>query len=66
MTPSTLNELDGTIKSKSLVELLSKKVELKKELIILKKLHKNVKKQEELVESITQIEKFLSIHRIQK
>jgi|TARA_B110000495_G_scaffold180710_1_gene174948 hypothetical protein len=66
MTPSTLNELDGTIKSKSLVELLSKKVELKKELIILKKLHKDVKKQEELVESITQIEKFLSIHRIQK
>ena len=66
MKPSTLNELDGTIKSKSLVELLSKKVELKKELIILKKLHKDVKKQEELVESITQIEKFLSIHRIQK
>jgi hypothetical protein len=66
MTPSTLNELDGTIQSKSLVELLSKKVELKKELIILKKLHKDVKKQEELVESITQIEKFLSIHRIQK
>ena len=66
MTPSTLNELDGTIKSKSLVELLSKKVELKKELIILKKLHKDVTKQEELIESITQIEKFLSIHRIQK
>ena len=48
MTPSTLNELDGTIKSKSLVELLSKKVELKKELIILKKLlenrHNSVKK----------------------
>ena len=66
MTLSTLNELDGTIKSKSLLELLSKKVELKKELIILKKLHKDVKKQEELTESITQIEKFLSIHRIQK
>ena len=66
MKHSTLNELDGTIKSKSLVELLSKKVELKKELIILKKQHINVKKQEELVESIAQIEEFLSIHRIQK
>jgi|TARA_B110000858_G_scaffold195992_1_gene253694 hypothetical protein len=48
------------------MDLLSKKVELKKELILLKKSHENVEKQEELVESIAKIEKFLSKHRIQK
>ena len=41
MTSSTHNEDQGTIKSKSLMTLLSKKVELKKELIVLKKQHEN-------------------------
>ena len=66
MKSSTPSHDQGTIKSKSLMDLLSKKVELKKELILLKKAHENVEKQEELVESITKIEKFLSKHRIQK
>jgi hypothetical protein len=66
MTSSTHNEDQGTIKSKSLMTLLSKKVELKKELIVLKKQHENIEKQQELVESIAKIEKFLSKHRIQK
>ena len=66
MKSSTHSHDQGTIKSKSLMDLLSKKVELKKELILLKKSHENVEKQEELVESIAQIEEFLSIHRIQK
>ncbi len=56
----------GTIKSKSLVELLRHKVDLKKELIVLKKGHENEKHQKELVESIEEIEVFLSQHRIQK
>tara|TARA_X000001036_G_scaffold320170_1_gene298687 strand:- start:2650 stop:2847 length:198 start_codon:yes stop_codon:yes gene_type:complete len=56
----------GTIKSGSLMDLLSKKVELKKELIILKKTHENIERQEELSESIAKIEMFLSKHRIQK
>jgi hypothetical protein len=56
----------GIIKSKSLVDLLNKKVELKKELIRLKKLKEQPKKQEFLSESIAQIEEFLSQHKIQK
>jgi|TARA_B110000902_G_scaffold215157_1_gene247513 hypothetical protein len=56
----------GTIKSKSLVELLRHKVDLKKELIALKKLHENEEHQKELSDSIEKIEKFLSQHRIQK
>ena len=66
MKSSTHSHDQGTIKSKSLMDLLSKEVELKKELILLKKSHENVEKQEELVESIAKIEKFLSKHRIQK
>ena len=66
MKSSTPNHDQGTIKSKSLMDLLSKKVELKKELIVLKKSHQNKEKQEELVESIAKIEQFLSNHRIQK
>lgn len=66
MKSSTHSQDQGTIKSKSLMDLLSKKVELKKELIVLKKSHQNKEKQEELVESIAKIEKFLSNHRIQK
>jgi len=56
----------GIIKSKSLVDLLNKKVELKKELIRLKKLKEQPKKQEFLSESIAQIDEFLSQHKIQK
>ena len=63
---TTANKDKGIIKEKSLMDLLNKKVELRKELIVLKKLHENTKKQEELVESITKIERFLSTHRIQK
>ena len=48
------------------MSLLNKKVELRKELIVLKKLHEDTKKQEELVKSIAKIDKFLSTHRIQK
>ena len=66
MKSSTHSQDQGTIKSKSLMDLLSKKVELKKELIVLKKTHQNKENQEELVESIAKIEKFLSNHRIQK
>ena len=60
------NKDKGVIKSKSLVDLLNKKVELKKELIRLKKLKEQPKKQEFLSESIAQIEEFLSQHKIQK
>ena len=63
---ATANKDKGIIKEKSLMDLLNRKVELKKELIVLKKLHENTKKQKELVESITKIERFLSTHRIQK
>ena len=62
----TANKEKGVIKEKSLMSLLTKKVELKKELIVLKKLHEDTKKQKELVESIAKIDHFLSTHRIQK
>ena len=62
---SSTSEDRGTIKSKSLMDLLSHKVEMKKELIILKKSHENTERQEELSESIAKIEMFLSKHRIQ-
>ena len=62
----TANKDKGIIKKKSLMNLLNKKVELRKELIVLKKLHEDTKKQEELAESIEKIERFLSTHRIQK
>ena len=62
------NEKDnGTIKSKSLVELLNHKVDLKKQLIELKKSKSQDEKlMKELSESISDIETFLSKHRIQK
>ena len=56
----------GIIKEKPLMEILNRKVYLKKQLIELKKLHKDTKKQEELVKSIAKIDHFLSTHRIQK
>ena len=56
----------GVIKEKSLMNLLNKKVELRKKLIVLKKSHENSKEQEELNESIAKIDRFLSTHRIQK
>ncbi len=63
---ATANKEKGIIKEKSLMNLLTRKVELKKELIVLKKLHEDTKKQKELVESIAKIDHFLSTHRIQK
>ena len=61
------DKTSGTIKSKSLVELLNHKVELIKQLIELKR---NTNKSEELVkelsDAISDIEIFLSKHRIQK
>ena len=63
---ATANKEKGIIKEKSLMSLLSKKVELKKKLIALKKHHEDTKKQEELIESIAKIDQFLSTHRIQK
>ena len=63
---ATANKDKGIIKKKPLIEILNKKVELKKELIVLKKLHEDTKKQEELIKSIAKIDHFLSTHRIQK
>ena len=63
---ATANKDKGIIKKKPLIEILNKKVELKKELIVLKKLHEDTKKQEELIKSIAKIDRFLSTHRIQK
>ena len=56
----------GIIKKKPLMDILNRKVELKKELIKLKKLHEDTKKQKELIEDIKSIDEFLSTHRIQK
>ena len=63
---TTANKEKGIIKKKPLIDILNKKVELKKELIVLKKLHEDTKKQEELIKSIAKIDRFLSTHRIQK
>ena len=60
------NKNKGIIKKKSLIDILNRKVELRKELIVLKKLHEDTKKQKELVESIASIDRFLSTHCIQK
>ena len=60
------NKDKGIIKSKSLIDLLNKKVELKTVLIRLKKEKKQPKKQEVLTESIAMIDEFLSKHKIQK
>ena len=63
---SSLNKDKGIIKQAPLIELLNKKVDLKKKLIQLKKNHKEPKLQEELVEAIADIDTFLAKHRIQK
>jgi hypothetical protein len=64
MNSATKNK--GIIKQIPLVELLNKKVEMKKKLIELKKEHKEPKVQEELVIAIAEIDDFLAKHRIQK
>ena len=60
------NKNKGIIKEKSLMDLLNRKVELRKELILLKKKHEDTEKQLELIEDIKIIDEFLSTHRIQK
>ena len=62
----TASKDKGIIKEKPLMDILNRKVELKKELIVLKKSHEDTKKQEELLEDIRIIDEFLSTHRIQK
>ena len=62
----TANKEKGVIKKKPLMQILNRKVELRKELIELKKHHEDTKKQEELIEDIKIIDEFLSSHRIQK
>ena len=64
MTSVTKNK--GIIKQVPLIELLNKKVDLKKKLVKLKKEHKEPKVQEELVTAIAEIDEFLTKHRIQK
>ena len=66
MKLSTQNKQKGVIKKKPLMKILNRKVELRKELIELKKDHEDTKKQEELMEDIRIIDEFLSTHRIQK
>ena len=60
------NKNKGIIKKKSLMDILNRKVELRKELILLKKKHEDTEKQLELTEDIKIIDEFLSTHRIQK
>ena len=62
----TASKDKGIIKEKPLMDILNRKVELKKELIVLKKSHEDTKKQEELLEDIRIIDEFLTTHRIQK
>tara|TARA_B110000263_G_C15246433_1_gene481955 strand:- start:671 stop:889 length:219 start_codon:yes stop_codon:yes gene_type:complete len=56
----------GLIKEKPLLDLLNMKVEFKKELIVLKKLHESKKRQLELLEKIEEIDQFITTHKIQK
>ena len=65
MKLSTQNK-KGIIKEKPLMDILNQKVELRKELILLKKLHESKERQLELIEKIAEIEEFLSEHKIQK
>ena len=65
MTLSTENK-KGLIKEKPLMNLLNTKVELKKELILLKKLHESKERQLVLLEKIEEIDQFLADHKIQK
>ena len=57
---------DGMLKKKSVIDLLNRKVEMRKELIELKKLHEKETRQKELLESIALIDEFISHHKIQK
>ena len=66
MIMAKANKNKGIIKEKSLMDLLNRKVELRKELILLKKKHEDIEKQLELTEDIRIIDEFLSTHRIQK
>ena len=65
MKLSTQNK-KGTIKEKPLMDILNQKVELRKELISLKKIHASEERQSELIEKIAEIDEFLSEHKIQK
>ena len=65
MTLSTQNK-KGLIKEKPLMDIINQKVELRKELILLKKLQESKERQMELIEKIAEIEEFLSEHKIQK
>tara|TARA_B100000029_G_C17136530_1_gene800765 strand:- start:468 stop:665 length:198 start_codon:yes stop_codon:yes gene_type:complete len=65
MKLSTQNK-KGIIKRKPLMDLLNEKVELRKQLILLKKLHESQERQEELLEKIQEIEDFIAEHKIQK
>ena len=65
MTLSTQNK-KGLIKEKPLMDLLNTKVELRKELILLKKLHESKERQLVLLEKIEEIDQFLADHKIQK
>ena len=65
MTLSTENK-KGLIKEKPLMDLLNRKVELRKELILLKKLHESKERQLELLEKIEEINQFITEHKIQK
>ena len=65
MTLLTQNK-KGILKEKPLMDILNQKVELRKELILLKKLHESKERQLELIEKIAEIEDFLSEHKIQK
>ena len=56
----------GLIKEKPLMDLLNTKVELRKELILLKKLHESKERQLELLEKIEEIDQFITEHKIQK
>ena len=65
MKLSTENK-KGLIKKKPLMDLLNTKVELRKELILLKKLHESKERQLELLEKIEEIDQFITEHKIQK
>ena len=63
---SLTNKDKGIIKQNSLMDLLNEKVALRKELILLKKLHESKERQIELQKKLLEIDKFLSTHKIQK
>lgn len=63
---NSVNKTKGIIKKTPLMNILQKKVELKKQLILLKKSKLDAEKQEKLVEEIAEIDSYLSNHKIQK